>query len=184
MDTLYGGLAGEPYLPDTIDQIINVSDDKWCPNKTNFSPDDVIPSHQAPLFAIQNEEELDIRPRFFDADNDRWVLVDTGAAVSVTPPGPNDKPDPNIMLETVDGSLMPAYGKTTTTFKLGRKTYHQDLIITNTSETILGMDFIKKYKMDNRWSEFGDYYLYDTKADISTLLEFIKMPKNSLPSVK
>ena len=159
---MYGGLAGEPYIPESIDEIINVSDDKWCP-QNNITPADIIPSHQA-LSAIQNKEDVDIRPRFFDADNDRWVLVDTGAAVSVTPPSPDDKPDPNIMLETVDGSLMPAYGKKETVFKLGRKTYHQTLIVTNTSETILGMDFIKQYKMDFRWGEFGDYYLYDTKA--------------------
>ena len=44
------------------------------------------------------------------------------------------------------------------------------------------MDFIKKYKIDMRWNEWGDYFMYDTVAKISTLLEFIRVPKN-LPRV-
>ena len=48
-------------------------------------------------------------------------------------------------------------------FRAGRKTYKQTVYITNTNETILGMDFIKAYKMDFRWGEFGDYYMHDTK---------------------
>ena len=57
------------------------------------------------------------------------------------------------------------------------------MVITNTTEIILGMDFIKNYKMDLRLGEFGDYLLYDTIAKITTPLEFVKFPKGHLPSV-
>ena len=45
------------------------------------------------------------------------------------------------------------------------------------------MDFIKANRIEFRWSELGDYYMYDTRAKIFTLLEFIKIPKTSAPSV-
>ena len=68
-------------------------------------------------------------------------------------------------------------------FKINRKTYHQQMIVTNTTEIILGMDFIKTYKMDFRWGQFDDYYLYDTRAQISTPLQFVKFPKGVLPNI-
>ena len=145
-----------------------------------MSENEVVPSHQA-LAALQTED-VDIRPRFWDKLADQWVLVDTGAQVSVCAPGANDKIDPRVTLETVDGSKMPSYGSKDATFRLGRKEYHQKLIITNTNETILGMDFVKANKLEFRWSDFGDYYMYDKKANIWILLEFIKLPK-STPSV-
>merc|ERR1711994_1188113 len=45
------------------------------------------------------------------------------------------------------------------------------------------MDFIYPNRMDFRWGEFGDYYIYDTRAKVSGILEFVKVPKNSLPRV-
>ena len=45
------------------------------------------------------------------------------------------------------------------------------------------MDFIHPNKIEFRWNEFGDYYLYDTRAKVSGLLEFIKVPKN-IPRVQ
>ena len=182
MDTLYGGLAGQTFIPETIDEFEYISDSITSGAKIEIpmSEENVIPPHQA--LATLQSEDVDIRPRFWDKPSQQWVLVDTGAQVSVCAPGPNDKIDPRVSLETVDGSKMPSYGSKQATFRLGRKEYHQRLVITNTNETILGMDFIKPNQMEFRWGEFGDYYLYDKKAQSWTLLEFIKMPK-STPSV-
>ena len=88
------------------------------------------------MAAVQ-AEDIDVRPRFWDKIAQQWVLVDTGAQVSVTFPSPTDKVDPTVMLETVDGSKMPSYGNKQAVFRLGRKEYHQPLVITNTNETIL-----------------------------------------------
>ena len=45
------------------------------------------------------------------------------------------------------------------------------------------MDFIKKYRLGFYWGEFGDYFLYDKKANTSTLCQFVRVPKNKLPSI-
>ena len=57
------------------------------------------------------------------------------------------------------------------------------MIITNTTECILGMDFIKANRIDFRWGEFGDYFMYDTIANIQTPLQFVKIKKSNLPRV-
>ena len=67
--------------------------------------------------------------------------------------------DTSIILEAVDGTKMPCYGKRKIIIQIGRKQYHQEVFITNTSEIILGMDFIHKYKMEFRWGPFGDYFI-------------------------
>ena len=77
-------------------------------------------------------------------------LVDTGAQVSCCPPTEGDTLDPTISLEAVDGSLMPCYGTKMITLKIGRKTYTQKVYITNTSEQILGMDFI--WESQDSWN--------------------------------
>ena len=125
---------------DIIDDEISISDAKWSPPKIDY---EVIPSHQAAAFALK--DEVDIRPRFFDPLTKSWSLMDTGAQVSCCPPSPEDTIDHSLQLETVDGTRMPCYGKKIFSFRIGRKTYHQTVFITNTSETILGMDFIEPY---------------------------------------
>ena len=110
------------------------------------------------------------------------MLLDTGAQVSCCPPAPGAEPDPNLLVEAVDGTLMTCYGRKMQEFQINRKVYHQQMTITNTNEIILGMDFIKTYKIEFRWNEFGDYYMYDTRAKISTPLQFVKFT-GTLPSV-
>ena len=145
-----------------------------------MTAENVVPTHQ---IGSIDDPNVDIRPRFWCKLSNCWVLLDTGAQVSCCPPAPGDEPDPNLLVEAVDGSLMTCYGRKMQDFQIGRKTYHQQMTITNTTEVILGMDFIKRYRIDFRWGEFGDYLFYDTRAQISTPLEFVKFPKGSLPSL-
>ena len=72
----------------------------------NITEDDIIPSHQAALYAIQHQD-VDIRPRYHDKLTNTYSLVDTGAQVSCCPPSPGDTIDPNVFLEAVDGSSCP-----------------------------------------------------------------------------
>ena len=58
-----------------------------------------------------------------------------------------------------------------------------EAVIADTTDNILGMDFMSKYRLELRWGPFGDLYLYDKKSDISTLCQFVKVPKNTLPSI-
>ena len=86
--------------------------------------------------------------------------------MSCLKPSPSDVVNPRLRLETVDGSEIPCYGKKNYSIRIGRKEYHIDAVISKTTDAILGMDFIKKYKIEQRWDEFGDYYLWDPKAQI------------------
>ena len=112
-----------------------------------------------------------------------WVLVDTGAQTSVLKPLPEDVIDPSLKLETVDGSEMSCYGKKKFSIRLGRKEFHIDAMVSKTTDTILGMDFLKKYKIELRWNEFGDMFLYDPKSNISTICQFVKIPKGQLSTL-
>ena len=47
-----------------------------------------------------------------------------------------------------------------------------------------GWDFIKKYKLDTVWGEFGDLYLRDKKAMIMKKLNHVTIPHGSLPRVE
>ena len=137
-------MAGHTHIPNLIDEFEIIPDNKWC--QKNVTEEDILPTSQASLCALQ-DQDIDIRPRFWDSLSKQWILLDTGAQVSVTMPGPHDQVDPSVILETVDGSRMPYYGKKQFSFQLGRKQYHQELKVTNTTETILGMDFIKANKI-------------------------------------
>ena len=80
LDTLYGGVAGQIPITDIqdIQDFLNLSDSETKQSQTspkfNF---EVIPPHQA-LAAI-TDDQVDIRPRFFDKNSQQYVLLDTGA---------------------------------------------------------------------------------------------------------
>ena len=81
---------------------------------------EVIPTHE--VFATTVDEEYDIRPRVWDAQAKSWTLLDTGSQVSVLKPSATDVLNPNLRLETVDGSALGCYGRKKHSIRLGRKT--------------------------------------------------------------
>ena len=194
LDTLYGGINGELYQPDINYQEtdINAQDSSPLPDpKSKPSPQEsdlsgsqiekyeIIPPDE--VFAASLEDsEYDIRPRVFDHVSQTFSLVDTGSQVSVLRPVPGDIIQPHIRLETVDGSQMPCYGKKEHSVRFGRKTYHIQAVISNTTDSILGMDFMKKYRLGLDWGPFGDLYLIDKKSDTRTLCQFVKVPKQNV----
>ena len=103
-----------------------------------------------------------MRPRLVDGLGVKYLL-DSGSMTGVWPASPNDKIDPSIKLQAVDGSPFPAYGRKELVIKLGRKTYKIWAVIAKVKTPILGWDFIRKYKLDWIWGEFGDLYLRDKK---------------------
>ena len=62
--------------------------------------------------------------------------------------------------------------------KLNRKKYSIPAVICDVSQEILGMDFIKKFKLNFEWDEFdqSELYLVDRKADIKQLLQVVTVP--------
>ena len=123
LDTLYGGIAGQMCEPDNIQNLQYISDGetKLSPAKPppfKITEENIVSTHQA--LAALADDQVDIRPRFWCKEAKSWVLVDTGAQVSCSPPSPESKPDPSLAVETVDGSLMTCYGKKQQSFQIGR----------------------------------------------------------------
>ena len=100
----------------------------------------------------------------------------------MVPPEPTDQINPHIRLESADGSNIDCYGRRPYSIRLGRKQYNITAAISKTTDIILGMDFLYMYKFEFRWNEFGDLYLWDPKAQIKALCQFVKT-NNSLPRV-
>ena len=184
-DILYGGIAGEMPLPDILpdtDEDILLSDPKYCQASENQSEPEIMTYVEA-ISAARAEPTADIRPRIFDGVTQEWILLDTGSQCSVTKATPSDKIRPDLKLETVDGSRLHCFGTRPFSLRLGRKTYHINTAISNTTDTILGMDFLDKYGFEFRRGEFGDLYLYDPKSQTSHLCQFIKSQESLPPKI-
>ena len=180
-DILYGGYAGELPLPELSDnEDLLISDSKTRPISESSS--EIITFNEA--IAAASLTNVDIRPRIFDKITNQWILLDTGSQCSVTKPGPNDHLRPDLLLESVDGSKLPCYGTKPLSVRPGRKEYKIETVISNTTDTILGMDFLDKYGFEFRRGEFGDLFLYDPKSQTSTYCQFQKQKQTSaLPQV-
>ena len=179
-DILYGGIAGEMPLPDLVQSDSSnliISDTK--PSLKSENSPEVISYPEA--ISATASGDMDIRPRVFDSISKEYILVDTGSMCSVTKPSSSDALRHDLLLEAVDGSNLPCYGLKDLSLRLNRKEYHIKTVISNTTDTILGMDFIDKYQMEFRRGEFGDLYLYDKKAQISIPCQFVKMHQSNLP---
>ena len=84
---------------------------------------DYYPYMQIPLGAVEKGNQGDIRPRLYDPATKRWMLVDTGAQVSVWPRQdyPEAEEDPTLMLVAVNKSKIPTHGTKQRQIKIGRK---------------------------------------------------------------
>ena len=107
----------------------------------------------------EQDDETDYRPRVLDGNTKSLTLIDSGSQCTVVQPDPGDVPDPSIKLESVGGTPLPCYGKKKISIRIGRKEFHITAMKAKVNETILGWDFVSKYRFDFVWSEFGDVYL-------------------------
>ena len=133
-----------------LEDILLPDQSKQCQNDLNNSPPTPIPPT---VSSAADPEQVDIRPRYYDKLSKQWIMFDCGSQVSAIAKSPGDVPTPHLLLEAVDGSILPTYGKKSLSIRMGRKTYQQTVIVTNTTETILGMDFIKANRIDFRWGQ-------------------------------
>ena len=62
-----------------------------------------------------------------------------------------------------------------------RKTYSIEAVVAKVKSKILGWDFIRKYKFNWEWDQWGNIHLVDKKAQTRTLMQHIVVPQNSLP---
>ena len=123
----------------------------------------------------------DTRPRFVDKLTGQKCLLDTGSALTAIAAGPNDTVDPNLSLIAANGSRIGCCGYKKIQIQINRKKYDIVAAIAQVKDTIIGWDFIKKHKLSIIWNEFDDALLYDRKAKVSTILEYISIPHMSKP---
>ena len=123
---------------------------------------------------------VDIRPRLIDSSTGEARLLDSGAQLSATVRGPNDKLDESVKLVAVNGSRIPTYGSRELVIKMGRKTYKIKAIICDVKQDILGFDFVTKYKLGLEWDDFDqrELFLVDKKAKIKSRVQIITVPSN------
>ena len=115
------------------------------------------------------DSELDDRPRVFDGELKLWVLVDTGASVSVlpykmSPLYKGQEPECHRALEAVNGTRLRTYGHEVAKVQIGRKTYEIDYVLADIKQPIIGWNFIKRYKLWTGWNRWGDPMLIYKKA--------------------
>ena len=134
----------------------------------------VIPAVDAVGGSFSN---CDIRPRLLDKKSGRFRLIDSGSQITATVRSPEDKLDPTMRLVAVNGSKIDTYGVKQIEVKLGRKSYQVEAVVCDIQQDILGMDFIKKYKLGLEWNEAqSELYLVDKKADIKAKLQMVTVP--------
>ena len=98
-----------------------------------------------------NTDSIDMRPHLLDKSSGKYLLLDSGAAVSAIPPDPCDLPDPKMCLKAVNGTRLKSYGFKDLDIKIGRKSYKIRAVKTDVKYPILGYDFNKKHKMELGW---------------------------------
>ena len=127
---------------------------------------------------FKGQRNCDIRPRLKDDSTGTFRLIDSGSMITATMKGPGDVIDDNVRLIAVNGSRIPTYGTKTISFKIGRKTYSMEAIICDIGQDILGMDFLKKYRLSLDWDDLdqSELFLVDKKANISKRLEMVTVP--------
>ena len=129
-------------------------------------------------------EYFDIRPKVFDNETKKWILLDSGSCVSCYPAGPSDVLNPQIKLKSVNGGNIDTYGTKVMTLKIGRKSYHINAVIAAVPSPIFGWDVFKKYHLSLDWNEFGDLMVVDKKANISSVLKHEVNEQDSVPRIQ
>ena len=129
-----------------------------------------------------NDNEVDVRPYLFDKKSGSHLLLDTGAQVTAYPPEPGDVPDPRMTLRAVNGSQLKCYGYKDVVIQINRKTYDIRAIKTDVAKPVIGYNFVRKHRLVQDWSEFGDALLVDKKSNIRATLKYRALPKVELAS--
>ena len=124
-----------------------------------------------------NTDSIDMRPHLLDKSSGKYLLLDSGAAVSAIPPDPGDLPDPKMCLKAVNGTRLKSYRFKDLDIKIGRKSYKIRAVKTDVKYPILGYDFNKKHKMELGWSNFGDAVLRDKVSQNETVLKYKGLPR-------
>ena len=101
-------------------------------------------------------KQSDFRPKVFDKNTNKLILIDTGAAISVTPNrNPNAVPDYSKKLHAVNGTSIDTFGTEVVKFRLGERTFTHTMIVALVSSVVLGWDFMVQNRLDLKWTLGG-----------------------------
>ena len=158
-------------------KVFNPVTNEWIEKQIGASstPPETLPAFQALHWQV-GAMGVDLRPHVYDGVLKKWCLLDTGSQCTAWPPDPGDKVQPEIKLKAVNGSNIDCYGFKDIVIRLGRKEYRFKAIKANVSSPVLGWDFVRHYKLDFVWNEFGDITIQDRKAKIKQVLNFKSLP--------
>ena len=169
------------YDPRPIGQS-RVEEKKWYNSKTKewvnmesyqFSAFKEEPPDELPAFMAVKWEAgtlgVDLRPHLLDPASKLHLLVDSGSQVSAWPPDPGDVPVQGMNLKAVNGSKIQCYGHKEVEIKIGRKAYKFRVIKADVASPVIGWDFVRHYRLDMVWNEWGDIMIRDKKAQVSAV---------------
>ena len=127
----------------------------------------------------------DIRPRVQDQISKEWLLVDSGAQLSVWPRNrvPEAVIDPYISIQAVNKTKILTYGKKEISIRFGRKQYNHTVIIADVDRPVLGWDFCKKFRLSLLWTVMGDLVLWDRIANITVPLQITANETGTWPNL-
>ena len=146
-------------------------------NKNSHEPSETLAAFQA-IKHKPGSNGVDFRPHIYDSKTSTWILLDSGSMVSCVPPDPGDKPVPNRYLKAVNGSRIRCFGEKKLEIRIGRKTYFFNVLKAEVDSPVLGWDFIRHYRFDFIWNEFGDIMIRDKKSGIESFLNFKSIPSD------
>ena len=136
---------------------------------------DSLPPHLAHLAGTtwQNIISNDIRPRVENKMTKEWLLIDSGAMLTVYPRSryPGAQMDQHQSIRAINKTKINTYGTTVIQIRIGRKTYNHVATIADVDQPVLGWDFCKKFKLSLVWNRFGDLEIWDQKAMIRAPLQ-------------
>ena len=141
---------------------------------TNSDPQQSIGAIEVAGADVVNE--VDLRPHYFDPVMKQSRLVDSGSQVTAFPPDPGDVEDKSVSLKAVNGTKIKTYGYKQITIKINRKPYSFRAVKADVDKPVVGWDFMKHHRLDMRWGDWGDLFLYDRKAKIKALLNVEELP--------
>ena len=121
----------------------------------------------------------DLRPHYFDPIMKIDLMINSGSQVTAFPPEPGDVEDSNVILKAVNGTNIKTFGFKEITVKINRKPYSFRAIKADVEKPVIGWDFMRTHRLDMRWGEFGDLFLYDKRAKIAGLLNIKSIPKET-----
>ena len=82
----------------------------------------------------------------FDANSNRYFLVDTGSALSIVPPGRSDSQRTGTQrLVAANGSPIKSFGTRRMELLLGKQKYTWRFIVADVTQPIIGSDFLRSH---------------------------------------